>query len=115
MLYDKILNDSVLYCTNHSRDFTHVDDVVNAIVMLMNTDIVGVVDVGTSNPVSVQQLLISANIHTPLIDVDHEQEETCADPIELFDLGWRPTKDIFEELKNDLVRKAALEEHTKHG
>lgn len=114
MLYDKILNRSVMYITNHTRDFTHIEDVVSAIVMLMDTDIRGVVDIGTGIPVSISQLVAAAGISAPVLEVSHEQDETCADPIELFDMGWRPTKDIFEELKNDIIRISQMEEHTKY-
>lgn len=115
MLYDKLLNKDVTYCTNHLRDFTHVDDIVSGILRLIDSPLQGVVDIGTGAPVYVKDLVAAAGLSLPIQEVQHEQEETCADPIELFDMGWRPTKNVIEELKHDIIRKAALEEHTKHG
>lgn len=116
MLYDKLLNRSVAYVTDHIRDFTHVDDVVEAIMCLYKHDVVGVVDVGTSMPVTVRELAEAANIFIePGAGMSTEQEETCADPIELFDLGWRPTKNVLDEVKNDIIRKVEVEKHPKHG
>lgn len=116
MLYDKLINRSVVYVTDHIRDFTHVDDVVEAIMCLYANKVRGVVDVGTSMPVSVLELAQAAGISmTPGSGMPTEQEETCADPIELFDLGWRPTKNVLEEVKNDIIRKAEMEKHTQHG
>lgn len=114
MLYDKILNKNVMYCTKHVRDFTHVDDIVEGICVLLDSTLTGVVDIGTGQPVAVKSLFKAANIPVRMLEVEHEAEETCADPIELFDLGWRPAKNVIEELNNDIVRKASLEKHTQH-
>lgn len=115
MLYDKLLNKNVLYVTNHLRDFTHVDDLIDGIAMLYSHDVSGVVDIGTGNPVSVRDLAAAAGVFmTPVDGADTEQHETCADPIELFDLGWRPTKNVLEEIKNDIIRKAEMEKHPQH-
>lgn len=107
MLYDMILNRSVYYRTDHIRDFTHVDDVVSGIMKLLEYGYVGVVDIGTGNPVSVSDLFNAANLNVPVRSFSYEAEETCADPIELIDLGWRPTKNIIEELEKDTARKLA--------
>lgn len=115
MLYDKLLNKNVQYVTNHLRDFTHIDDVIDGIALLYNSDVSGVVDIGTGNPVSVVELAAAAGVcMSPVSGFSTEQEETCADPIELFDLGWRPTKNVLEEIKNDIIRKAEMEEYSQH-
>jgi UDP-glucuronate 4-epimerase len=105
MLYDMILNRTVYYRTDHVRDFTHVDDIVAGIMTLLQYGYVGVVDIGTGNPVPVSSLLDAAGINVPVLKFGYEAEETCADPIELIDLGWRPTKNIIEELQKDIVLK----------
>lgn len=115
MLYDKILNKNVQYATDHLRDFTHVDDIINGIGFLYNNDVCGVVDIGTGNPVSVKDLIAAAGIDVPVKQgTSAEQNETCADPIELIDLGWRPTKNVLEEIKNDLIRKAEMEKYPQY-
>ena len=39
MFIPKLLNNKVDYVTKHTRDFIHVDDVVEAIILLMNKNI----------------------------------------------------------------------------
>ena len=39
MLIGKLIDGSIGYLTRHVRDFIHVDDVLEAIVLLMNKDI----------------------------------------------------------------------------
>ena len=38
MLIGRLVNNTAQYVTNHIRDFIHVDDVVDVIVLLMNKD-----------------------------------------------------------------------------
>ena len=48
MLIPKILRNDVQYLNvNHIRDFIHVNDIVNAIEIMMNNTFRGVIDVGT--------------------------------------------------------------------
>lgn len=115
MLYDRLLNKNVQYVTDHLRDFTHVDDIVEGILTLYKHNVAGIVDIGTGVPVSVVELAAAAGIAmSPTSGSVHEQEETCADPIELFDLGWRPTKFVLEEIENDIIRKAEMEKYPQH-
>ena len=114
MLYDNILNRTVPYATSHTRDFTHVDDVVSGIITLLHNKIVGVVDIGSGNPVSVVELLKHASIDVPIKDTTGEAISTLADPFELRELDWSPTKNIFVELDNDIIRKIEMEKHTQH-
>ena len=48
MLIPKILRNDVQYLNvNHIRDFIHVNDIVNAVQVMMNNTFRGVIDVGT--------------------------------------------------------------------
>ena len=49
MLIPKILKNDIEYLNvNHTRDFIHVDDVISAIYTVLQNDVRGVIDVGTS-------------------------------------------------------------------
>ena len=105
MLIPKILkNDIEFINVNHTRDFIHVDDVVSAIYTVLQNNVRGVIDVGTS-------------ISNKLIDiadyfkVDYENriaDETerlnnTADTKILNSLGWHAKTNLYgyiEENKN---------------
>ena len=47
MFFDRLLMGTLEHVTEHSRDFVHIDDVCDAIEILMNSDFKGTVDIGT--------------------------------------------------------------------
>ncbi len=48
MLIPKILNNKIKYInTNHIRDFIHVEDVINAIEIIINNSFKGIIDIGS--------------------------------------------------------------------
>ena len=50
MLIPRILRNDVPYVNvNHKRDFIHINDLMNAIDILMIENIRGVIDIGTGN------------------------------------------------------------------
>lgn len=76
-----------------TRDFTHVSDVVNAIVMAAASDVTGVFNVGTGQPQSVNTL--ADLIGGPVVHIPKRPGEpdcTCADTRKIHQaLGWQPT------------------------
>lgn len=88
MFLDKLLKNELTYVTRHYRDFVHLDDVLDAIEMLIEKDYVkGVIDVGSGNPVKVQDLApeLPIRLNTP-----GEREFTCANLDRMKRLGWSP-------------------------
>jgi nucleoside-diphosphate-sugar epimerase len=85
------------------RDFTHVDDVVSAIDILYNNEITGIIDIGSGNPTSVLHLSQVAGRSLPLKAVTGEAHITCANNQLLKSLGWLPTKNVLEQMKNDIL------------
>lgn len=107
MLFDKILTRSVTYTTEHYRDFTHVNDVVSAIKCVIDNRVVGIIDVGTGNPVSVSVLVAAAGLSVPTIKLSqtpHEATRTQADPKELLALGWRPKHDVIQQMRHECIK-----------
>ena len=98
MLYRMLEEKTATYLTRHKRDWIHVNDVVSAIANLIPSSYNGVLDVGTGNPVSVIDLATKMGMgHLPIKeDTPGEREITCADTLQLRELGWTPTINILD-------------------
>jgi nucleoside-diphosphate-sugar epimerase len=102
MLYDKLVNRdaSLSYLTEHTRDYTHVEDVCSAIKICMENfselKWQKAIDVGNGTPVSVQQVAdkVWPDNNLPIKQVTGEREHTCADPSVLKQYGWEPKHSI---------------------
>ena len=103
MMYRKLIDNTAKYITHHTRDYTHVLDVVSAIELLYDNQITGVVDIGNSNPVSIIELAQAAGRNLPFQEVEGEAIHTCANTALLESLGWKPTKHVLTEMKNDIL------------
>ena len=98
MIYRMLEEKTATYLTRHKRDWIHVNDIVSAIAILITSSYTGVLDVGTGNPVSVIDLATKMGMgHLPIKeDTPGEREITCADTLQLRELGWIPTIDILD-------------------
>ena len=103
MLIGKLIDGSIGYLTRHIRDFVHVSDVVNAIVLLMSKDI-GVLnpayDIGTGVGHIVEDLGVIAGWEgIEIRDGDPcEAQDNTADITEMKALGWKPKVKVDEYL-----------------
>lgn len=107
MFITKLINGTLKYCTTHTRDFIHVDDVIEAITLLMGQDIRllnPTYDVGTGNGVLVMDVAHAANfIDLPIIDGDEcEAKDNTAYNGPLLELGWRPKHNVIDYVKKQL-------------
>ena len=107
MFYDMMLNNKVEYLTDHKRDWTHVEDVVSAIkIILTDTRIQGNMDIGTGKPVSVIEVAKEFGYRdVPIREVTGERDVTHADISKLLELGWEPKFDIMKEVKNERIKR----------
>lgn len=104
MFYDKLLNDKISYITNHTRDWTHVEDVVSAIeICIQKFDLIrsehAAIDVGNGKPVSMKEVVqhLRPDLDLPFKEVTGEREHTCANPKVLMNLGWTPQHHILDK------------------
>ena len=107
MFFDKLLNDKIDYITDHSRDWTHVDDVVSAIQLIIEKGqhLNGAIDVGTGMPVSVEDMVKHFKKGPfPFKEVTGEREHTRANPVELIELGWKPMHHILTDNPEDYAK-----------
>jgi len=98
MFITRLLQNKLEYVTDHYRDFIHVNDVCNAIELLMDSKTTGVVDIGTGESYHIQKF----SPHLPLdLNTPHERKISQANTEILSNLGWKPTIN----LKNFLTSK----------
>ena len=108
MLIGKLIDGSIGYLTRHVRDFVHVSDVVDAIVLLMSKDI-GMLkpayDIGTGIGNVVMDLGILAGWEgIEIRDGDPcEAQDNTADITEMKALGWQPKVKVDEYLIKNTV------------
>jgi nucleoside-diphosphate-sugar epimerase len=98
MFFKKLLNGTLKYTTNHSRDFVHLFDVIDAIKILITKPwIEGIIDIGTGKSVKIQDLApnLPVRLNTP-----GEREHTCADITDMLELGWKPKYSVEKFLTN---------------
>lgn len=107
MFYDMMLNDKVEYLTNHKRDWTHVEDIVSAIkILLTTTHVQGKMDIGTENSVSVVDVAREYGYRdVPIREVTGERIVTQADNSQLRNLGWTPKYNIMKEVRNERIKR----------
>ncbi len=82
-----------------SRDFVYVSDVVDAMLMAADSDCVGIYNVGTGKPISVNRIveLLGAKEIVNIPKRPGEPDITCADISKIkSNLGWEPKVSIEE-------------------
>ena len=87
MFFDKLLMGTLEYVTEHSRDFVHIEDLCDAIEILINSDYVGSIDIGTGESVAVKKIAPNLPVQPGSI---LERQTSKADPSEMKKLGWSP-------------------------
>jgi nucleoside-diphosphate-sugar epimerase len=88
MFFRKLLNNELEYVTRHYRDFVHLNDILDAIEILIDEKHVkGVLDIGSGVSVRIQDLApnLPVRLNTP-----GEREYTCANLRKMKALGFEP-------------------------
>ena len=103
MFMDNLKDGSLKHVTNHIRDFIHIDDVIRAIILLMRLDVDELkpaYDIGTGVGYVVSSLAKMAGYDVPLKEGDEcEADDNTADITEIKALGWEPTINIMDYIK----------------
>lgn len=99
MLFEKIKAKTLTYATSHIRDFIHIDDVVDAIMIFVNTgteDKMPTYEVGTGRGIRVDELVNDYfKMNVPVVEgMECEAKDNTCLPDELKKLGWNPTTEI---------------------
>jgi len=96
MFMQKLINNELEYTTNHYRDFIHLEDLCDAIELLIQSDFTDVIDIGTGNPVLISVLAPNYPVR---IATYGERQETRANTDKMESLGFRPKYDIQKFIK----------------
>ena len=97
MFMHKLLNGNLEYVTDHRRDFIHIEDLCDAIELLIKSDLKGIVDIGTGVAVPVQHLASDIPVR---LNTEHERFHTQAQIEKLQSLGFEPKYDVKKFLTN---------------
>jgi UDP-glucuronate 4-epimerase len=92
MFVSKLLQGTLEYTTAHYRDFIHLEDVLDAIEIIMKkTHVTGIVDIGTGVPIKISNLApdLPIRLNTP-----GERTWTCANTEKMRSLGFKPKYNI---------------------
>jgi len=108
MFIPQLINHELQYVTRHTRDFVHVSDVIEAIVLLMSKDIrllKPAYDIGTGKGNEIKDLAsIASYINLPIKDgEDCEADSNVADITEMKKLGWIPKIDVNQYIISKVV------------
>lgn len=102
MFIPKLLRNEVEYINNHSRDFIHIADVCRAITMILNSNLKGVIDIGTGKSNHLSKLIQAKGIKVPMREGGkHERKDNTADTSQLNSIGWKPRIDIIDFLNQE--------------
>jgi nucleoside-diphosphate-sugar epimerase len=92
MFFDKLKSGNLEYVTRHHRDFVHLFDVIDAIIILIEASYVkGVLDIGSGVPVRIQDLATNLPVR---LNTPGEREYTCANLEKMKALGYKPKYSI---------------------
>ena len=109
MLIPRILRNDLEYINiNHSRDFIHVNDIVSAIDVLIDSHINtpyrynGVIDVGTGITNTLTSIIDHFKFNVKRLEGDeHERLDNKADINILNDLGWKPKYELITYIEGN--------------
>ena len=112
MFMQKLIDGELEYVTNHYRDFIHLDDLCDAIELLIKSRYSGTVDIGTGVPFRVRDFADNLPIR---LNTPNERNWTCANMDRMKTLGFNPKRSIEKVLTNmpkDNIIKIAIGEIT---
>ena len=99
MFFNKLRNSTLEYTTRHYRDFIHLEDILDAIeILIAKTHVNGTIDIGTGHPVRIQDLApdLPVRLNTP-----GERMWTCANTEKMKALGFEPKYTVEKFLTNN--------------
>ena len=102
MFFDKLLNGKLEYVTHHKRDFIHIEDLMDAIEIIMDSKTTGPIDVGTGHCVSIQDIRPDLPVR---INTVGERVITQANTKKLRDLGFTTKHTVEQFLKDKGIKE----------
>jgi nucleoside-diphosphate-sugar epimerase len=101
MFFDKLINNTLEYVTTHERDFVHIDDVCEAILLLLKSNIVGPIDVGSGHSIKISDIIQNLPIKD---NPPYERKKTLANINLLTSLGFSPKHNVKDFISHYVLR-----------
>ena len=104
MLIPKIINKQIKFINiNHIRDFIHVQDVTNAIEIMIDNSFKGIIDVGSGIGLKLIDIMENLKInYEKKIGDKTERLNNTADISAFKKLGWSAKIDLLDYLKKNI-------------
>lgn len=108
-LISSIRNGNLKYCTNHIRDFIHIDDIVDSIIFfiehkelfkehIQSSNRKRYYEIGTGQPHYVNDVVKHFGVSVPITAGDDiELKSSVADIYEINKIGWKSKRSIYDE------------------
>ena len=103
MLIPSIIRNEVQYINiDHSRDFIHIEDLCNAITMLIDKNEYGIIDIGTGTSHKITDIMNHFGIDFEgKIGSESERLDNKADVKTLYKYGWKPEYDLYKYIEKN--------------
>ena len=107
MLIPSIIRNEVPYINiDHSRDFIHVDDLCSAVVMLIDKNEYGVIDIGTGISNKLTDIMEECKMtYQGVIGSEIERKDNKADISNLTKYGWKPNINLYQYLDEQMEKR----------
>ena len=107
MLIPSILRNDVPYINvDHSRDFIHVDDLCRAIIMLIDKNEYGVIDIGTGISNKLTDIMEYCKLtYQGVMGSQIERKDNKADITTLTKYGWKPEINLYQYLDKEIEKR----------
>ena len=107
MLIPSIIRNDVDYINvDHSRDFIHVDDLCKAIVMLIDKNEYGVIDIGTGISNKLTDIMEYCKLtYQGVMGSEIERKDNKADITTLTKYGWKPEINLYQYLDKEIEKR----------
>jgi nucleoside-diphosphate-sugar epimerase len=102
MFFEKLLNGTLEYTTSHERDFIHLEDLTDGIIMLMQKELTGNIDIGTGTSVRIRDIMPDLPVKENTIG---ERQKTQANTYLMDKLGFKPKYTVEKFLKEQGFKK----------
>jgi len=107
MLIPSILRNDVPYINvDHSRDFIHVNDLCRAIIMLIDKNEYGVIDIGTGISNKLTDIMEYCKLtYQGVMGSEIERKDNKADITTLTKYGWKPEINLYQYLDKEIEKR----------
>ena len=99
MVVPRIINDNLPYVASYERDFIWVEDFVDLIIQLIDSDKCGIINVATGDVHKINELAESFGMRPELFDPSDEPKTNVLDTEYLRSIGWQPKMTVKDYIK----------------